>query len=172
VNPDPNNLLEALKSFSENTSKIKDPRGRKKKYHFEQHDWLTKMLGEQTRCPRSKQNYINAKRAFEIIANDMEQPVEVRNAILYYLKHKRTVTAELGRFDHPKALFSAAFAMAKSKMPTVKAIGLARRMRGKGSPNFYTLAKKIRRTIEAYRDRHPKLSEADIATALRMESYQ
>jgi hypothetical protein len=172
VNPDPEKLQDTLKFISENNSKIKDRRGRHKKYHFETHDWLPKMLGDAKRCDRSKQNYINGRRAFEIIANEAEQPVEVRNAILYYLKGKRTVAAELGRFDHPKALFSAALAMAKSQMPTVKAIGLARRMRGKGSPDYSALAKKIRRTIEAYRDRHPNLSEADITTALRMAAYQ
>jgi hypothetical protein len=170
VNPDDKTLLDALKSFSENVSKIKDRRGRKKKYLFETHDWLPKMLGDAKRCDRSKQNYINAKRAVQIIVGDAEQPVEVRNAILYYLKGKQTVAAELGRFDHPKALFAAANAMRSSQMPTVKAIGLARRMRGKGRPNYSTLAKKIRRTIEAYRDRHPNLSEADITTALRMVS--
>lgn len=171
MNPDEKILLDALKSFSENDSKIKDRRGRKKKYLFEKHEWLPKMLGEATRCDRSKQNYINGRRAFDIIDNEAEQPVEVRNAILYYLKGKRTVAAELGRFDHPKALFSAALAMAKSQIPTVKAIGLARRMRGKGTPNYSALAKKIRRTIEAYRERHPNLSEADITTALRMAAY-
>ena len=172
MNPDLKSLQDALKFISENDSKIKYKRGRRKKYHFEKYDWLPKMLGELTRCTRSKQNYINGRRAFEIIQNDKEQPEAVRNAILYYLKDKRTVLAELGRFDHPKVLFSAAFAIFNSKMPTVKAIGLVRRMRGKGKPDYSTLAKKIRRTIEAYRERHPNLSEADITTALRMAAYQ
>jgi hypothetical protein len=171
MNPDAENLLDALKFISENVSKIKDRRGRKKLYHFENLDWLAKMLGSQTRCARSKQNYINAKRAVEIITSDAEQPEAVRHAILYYLQDKRTVAAELGRFAHPKALFAAANAMRSSQMPTIKAIGLARRMRGKGSPNANTLAKKIRRTIQDYRERHPNLSEADLSTALRMVTY-
>ena len=131
MNPDDKTLPDALKFISENVSEIKDRRGRHKKYHFETHDWLPKMLGNAKRCDRSKQNYINARRAFEIIANEKEQPETVRNAILSYLNVRRTVLAELGRFDHPKALFSVALEIAKSKMPTVKAIGLARRMRGK-----------------------------------------
>lgn len=168
MNTDPDNLLDALKFISENVSKMKGRRGRHKKYHFETHDWLPKMLGDAKRCDRSKQNYINARRAFEIIANEKEQPEAVRNAILSYLNDRRTVLAELGRFDHPKALFSVALEIARSKMPTVKAIGFARRMRGKGRPDCQTLAKQIRRTIETYRERHPNLSEADIVTALRI----
>lgn len=166
MNSDPQNLPEDSKFISENASKIKDRRGRHKKYHFEKHDWLPKMLGNQTRCTRSKQNYINARRALAIIKGDAELPGSIKVFIRSYLINKETVLAELGRFDNPKDLVLAAMEMSKSKMPTVKAIGFARRMRGKGSPSKRKLAKKIRRTIEAYRERHPNISEADIATAI------
>ena len=168
MNPDPENPLDALKSILENVSKNKDRRGRPKKYHFEKHDWLPKMLGDAKRCDRSKQNYINANRALEIIKGYVEQPEAVRHVILHYLKNRNTVLAELGRFDDPKALFSVAVEITRSNMPTVKAIWFVRRMRGKSRPDLLTLADQIRRTIETYRERHPNLSESDIVDALRV----
>jgi hypothetical protein len=130
------------------------------------------MLGTATRCNRSKQNYINAQRVYDIILTDPKLSEGVKGFILNYLKSKRTVAAELGRFTDSRMVISVASKICVDKMTTEKAVGLCRRMRGKGSHDFIKLSRAIERTIKRYRERYQTVSAADIASALRMVIYE
>ena len=164
MNPDAENLLDALKSISEMISENKDRRGRPAKHTPKDYEPFAPL---RAKTPRGKQNYIYATRATTVLAGNRE-----RFAYLLEPKFRTTILAEIGRINHPSVMVSVASEICTTRMKTAKAVGLCRRMRVKGSPNANTLAKKIRRTIQDYRDRHPNLSEADITTALRMAAYQ
>jgi len=176
VNPDPENLLDALKSISEMISEIpgvanqqpitesvtdKSKRGRPKKYDKIALAGIAFLSS--AKSVRGKQNALNAYKVEKFLSQD-------KNRFAYVLT-KKTILAEIGRFNHPSMMVSVASEICTTRMKTAKAIGLCRRMRGKGSPDAKSLAKKIRRAIQDYRDRHPNLSEADLSTALRMASY-
>lgn len=160
MKPDTDKLHDILNPISENISENKRRRGRKAKFTAKDYEPFAPF---RAKTPRGIQNYICAGRAVSLLAQDL-----VRFGYLLKPVYRGTILAELGRVNHPSVMVSVASEICTTRMKTAKAIGLCRRMRGKGSPDYYTLAKKIRRTIQDYRDRHPNLSEADITTALRI----
>jgi len=161
VSEDPEKLPEAGHSILENVSEIKKRgRGRPAEHPRELYEACAKGRA-QTR--RGKQNYIYMAHAMTGFAAEKE-----RYSYLFTPKYRTTILAEIGRLSHPRLMASVAGEICATRMKTAKAVGLCRRMRGKGSPDASTLAKKIKRTIQDYRDRHPNLSEADVATALIM----
>jgi hypothetical protein len=91
----------------------------------------------------------------------------------YLLKpvFRQTILAELGRINHPNVMASVADEICRSRLKNFKAVALCRRMRGASKPSVSNLAVAIRRAVKRYRERHPNISEADIATALRMATY-
>lgn len=119
------------------------------------------------KTPRGQQNYIFALRAVSVLEKDPE-----RFAYLLGQKCRHTVLAELGRINPEWRMVSVASDICRMRMNRAKAIGLCRRMRGKGSPEAGSLAKQIRRTIQDYRDGHPNFSDADVARALSMAAYE
>ena len=139
----------------------KNKRGRPKKY--DRIEMVGTAFHSFAKSVRGKQNAINAFKAKRLLSQD-------QNRFAYVLT-KKTILGEIGRFNHPSVMVTVASEICSTRMKTAKAVGLCRRMRGKGSPNANMLAKKIRRTIQDYRDRYPNVSEADIATALRMVTY-
>ena len=165
MKPKPQALPGQTPFNSEMISELKrGKRGKKPKFAAADYERLAKYRPQ---TQRGRQNLIYAEQA----AKTLLQLGEDRFAYLLSPVFRTTILSELGRFGHPSVLVSAATEICASRMKTAKAVGLCRRMRGKGSPNFSELAKKIRRTIQDYRDRHPNLSEAEIATALRMVPY-
>jgi len=160
VKPTPKNQP----GFSENISENKRGRGRPAKHTQKDYEPFAPF---RAKTHRGIQNYICAGRAVSVLAQDL-----VRFGYLLKPVYRGTILAELGRINHPNVMGSVANEICTTRMKTAKAVGLCRRMRGKGSPNANTLAKRIRRTIQDYRDRHPNLSDADITTALRMVTYQ
>jgi len=163
MNTDFDELQRLFDSISENVSKNKGRRGRPPKYTQKDYDPFAELRAQ---TKRGKQNHIFVGRATSVLRADMEH-----FAYLLKPKYRTTILAELGRIAAPRLMISVANEICLTRMKTAKAVGLCRRVRGKGSPSISTLTEKIRRTIQAYGVRHPNLSPGDITTALRIVGF-
>jgi hypothetical protein len=170
------------RQISENLSKKHSAkRGRKPKYTQEDYAPFVKMRKWKPSL-RAKQNHVLARRAYGILQLAGEEFAWILGSQKRGQKHslayksarlRLTTLAELGRFQKDgksddQAILSAAKQICADRMNARQAIGYCRRLRKKGKPSAGALAKAIRRVIQKYRDRHPKLSDSDIGTALRM----
>jgi len=142
----------------------KGKRGRHPKYT--EIDYLP-LATAAAKTKRGRQNYVCLARAVAFLNTDRQ-----RFAFLLEPKLRLTILAELGRIEHPLVVMSAATEICKSRMKTGAAVGLCRRMRGKGKHDISGLAMAIRRAITHYCERYQTVSPADIAAALRMVSWE
>jgi hypothetical protein len=113
------------------------------------------------KTPRGIQNYLCAGRAVPFLAQDL-----VRFGYLLTPVYRGTILAELGRIDHPMLIMSVASEICKMRMKTAKAIGLCKRMRGKGKPGHVKLCMVIERAIKKYCERFETVTPDDIRLAL------
>jgi hypothetical protein len=163
IEPVKSNAYKRLKDIISEKIKEKIGRGRPAKHSQKEYN---RFEGCPANTRRGKQNYIYAAMATSVLRGEKE-----RFAYLLEPKYRITILAELGRINPPWTMVSLASDICKMRMNTAKAVGLCRRRRGKGQPDLWGLAKKIKRTIQDYRTGHPNISEADVATALRIAQY-
>jgi len=109
---------------------------------------------EQSATRRGRQNYVLAARAIQAIGKDKIGLLPL------------TVMAELGRL-HPAVARTAAAHIITSRLRGRAAVDFARNMRlGNREPDLLKLARAIKRVILTYRNRFPKLTDGEIASAV------
>lgn len=143
----------------ENVSEKKRGRGRPAKHLPEDYKAFA---GLRAKTPRGNQNYKYAVEAWSLLS-----PYGAQFQYLLSPIPRRTILAELGRFEHAAPMFSAAKEICSSRMKNAKAVGFIRRMRGKGNPDCFKLGEKLFRVIEKFRERYQNVSTEDIALAIQ-----
>ncbi|MGO9587638.1 MAG: hypothetical protein ACLP2Y_15730 [Limisphaerales bacterium] len=141
--------------FSEIISKKTRSKGRPQKYTSTRHRaYEKKLLGTQKRCPRSVQNYHNARRAWEAI-----QKLENSEPILAYFQKRHTILSALGRIEEKKVIVQAACVIACYQLRGAKAYAEIRKFRyGDRWPDTIRLLHKIRKAVSEYRNLYPHQS--------------
>src|SRR5690348_8454476 len=141
--------MKSSNPLSENASEIKRGRGRPSKYAREDSALLGEFEQMRGKSLRTRQTYILAGRAIRILQKDEQR-------FAYLLKPVRiTILAELGRFTDARAMLPVANEICVSQLNGLRAVGLARRLRGTDrEPSVDKLRAALQRTIKKHCDRY------------------
>lgn len=164
--------------FMENISVNKRKRGGQTKYEAAQY----RLPFGNAKTIRGRQNTISYFNAFGMLDQLRKDTKKETFDYLLAPTGKNTILAELGRIqtdnkDGFVLFFSVASAICKQEMPTAKAIGYIRKMRGLGitdQDRAWGLFDAIRRTIKTYCELHQSITPGEIERALEkvFEDYK